>query len=269
MPVWLSLRVKPSSVKPRIGITSGTTSSAWSAGGASWQPYADAVARAGGDPVHLGPETFGREAGVLQELQGVLFSGGNDVDLAMFPNPPDSGGLTAEEMVRRYNLTPEPDRDRYELPLLQAVIERDLPLFGICRGCQVLNVGLGGRLILDIPSQVETSIRHPAYTDAGLPSSGHALEILEGTRFASVLDPKIYKVCNSRHHQAVDPIDSLPACVRVNALSPVDGVVEGIEVIGRRWIFGVQWHPEHARDHEIRALFAPLFDAFVEAALAS
>ena len=84
-----------------------------------------------------------------------------------------------------------------------------------------------------------------------------------------MLDPKIYKVCNSRHHQAVDPVNGLPACVRINAVSPVDGVVEGIEVSGRRWVFGVQWHPENARDDEVRALYAPLFDAFVEAARAS
>lgn len=257
-------------MKPRIGITSGTTSSAWAPGGSSWQPYADAVCRAGGEPVHLGPGTLGREAAVLLELHGVLFSGGNDIDLAMFPNPPDPEGATPEELVRRFNLTPEPDRDRYELPLLQAVLERDLPLLGICRGCQVLNVGLGGRLILDIPSQIETPIRHPSYADQpGSPSSGHALEILEGTQLAGVLDPRIYKVCNSRHHQAVDPVNGLPACVRINAVSPVDGVVEGIEVSGRRWVFGVQWHPEHARDDEVRALYAPLFDAFVEAARAS
>lgn len=219
--------------------------------------------------MHLDPAILGRETEVLRELQAVLFTGGKDIDLAMYPNPPESDGASPAELIRRYHLAPEADRDRYELPLLQAVLDRDLPLLGICRGCQVLNVGLGGRLILDIPSQVSTPIRHPAYTDAGLPSSGHALEILEGTQFAGVLDPKIYKVCNSRHHQAVDPDNSLPACVRINALSPVDRIVEGIEVSGRRWAFGVQWHPENARDDEVRALYAPLFDAFVEAARAS
>lgn len=240
----------------------------WTPGGDTWRPYAEAVALAGGEPVHLCPDHFGRERAVLLELEGVLFSGGNDVDLALFPNPPELE-MGREEAIRRFNLKPEPERDRYELPLFLEALARDLPILGICRGCQVMNVALGGRLILDIPTQVSTQIRHPAYAEGESPSSSHDLRIQAGTALAAILHPQEYTACNSRHHQAVDPADALPAWVRIAAYSPADGLVEAIEITGRRWAIGVQWHPEHPRDPEVRARYAPLFRAFVEACEAS
>ncbi len=240
----------------------------WAPKGETWRPYAEAIALAGGEPVHLGPDLLGRERAVLLELEGVLFSGGNDVDLDLYPNPPELG-MGREEAIRRFRLVPEPDRDRYELALLQEVLARDLPILGICRGCQVMNIGLGGRLILDIPTQVSTQIRHPAHAEGEAHSSSHDLHIQDATALAAVLSPQVYTVCNSRHHQAVDPVDSLPKCVRISAYSPVDGLVEAIEITGRRWAIGVQWHPEHPRDHEVRTRYAPLFRAFVEACMAS
>lgn len=250
--------------RPKIGITSGLTGPHWLPEGSSWRPYAAAIEAAGGDPVYLDPATRGREATVLGALQGLLLSGGNDIHLSQYPNPPEYPGEDHEMVMARHRMRPEPQRDEYELPLLQEALHQDLPLLGICRGCQVLNVGLGGRLILDIPQEVETRLRHTSHPSPDGDSSHHSLEVLPDTLLAGVLPPEVFRACNSRHHQAVKLDESFTA--RVSAMSPEDGVVEAIEVPGRRWVVGVQWHPEHGRDHHVRELYAPLFHAFVKAA---
>lgn len=251
-------------MKPRIGITSGLTGPHWAPEGAAWRAYAAAVERAGGEAVHLDPATRGREAAVLAELDGLLLSGGNDIHLAYFPNPPAYPREEWEAVMVRHRMLPEPERDGYELPLLQEALQRDLPLLGICRGCQVLNVGLGGRLILDIPLETGTPLSHATPPGSTGRSTCHALRVLPGTLLAEILHPGLFAVCNSRHHQAVRVDEAFAA--RVAAVSPEDGIVEAIDVPGRRWAVGVQWHPEYHGDPEIRELYAPLFRAFVTAA---
>jgi putative glutamine amidotransferase len=251
-------------MKPRIGITCGTGSPKWARGGDYWQPYADAVAAAGGEPVHLGPKCRGRERAVLGDLQGILFSGGKDVDLTMYPNPPDLEGESPEAVMARYRMQPEAKRDVFELPLLHEALSMDMPVLGICRGCQLLNVGLGGRLVLDVPMETESPIEHRAAPPPVGASRRHSLRIAPGTLLASILDPDTFIECNSRHHQAVRIDESLRA--RISALSPEDGVVEAIEVPGRRWALGVQWHPEYRTDPDIQERYRPLFEAFIGAA---
>jgi gamma-glutamyl-gamma-aminobutyrate hydrolase PuuD len=251
-------------MKPRIGITSGQRRPAWGPGGNSWQPYADAVERAGGEAVHLSPATLGREAEVLAGLEGILLPGGMDIDLAMYPNPPELHGENPAAVMARHHMRPEPDRDAYELPLLAEALARDLPLLGICRGVQVLNVGLGGRLILDIPTEVRTQLQHQSHPEPGALPGWHTLSIQPGTLLADLFHPGTHRECNSRHHQAVRVDEAFTA--RVAAVSPEDGVVEAIEVPGRRWALGVQWHPEHRTDPGIREHYEPLFVAFVQAA---
>jgi gamma-glutamyl-gamma-aminobutyrate hydrolase PuuD len=264
-------QAEETSVRPRIGITSGLGSDSWRAHGVSWRPYADAVERAGGVPVRLDARTLGREGAVLAELQGVLFTGGKDIDLAMYPNPPDLRGENPAIVMERCRMRPEPDRDAYEIPLLREAVERDLPVLGVCRGCQVLNVALGGRLVLDIEIELHTPvhphIHTPTHTSRPAPdgaSSHHRLQVDPGSFLATILHPERYTACNSRHHQAVRVDDALP--VRVAAVSPEDGVVEAVEVPGRRWAVGVQWHPEHPGDPQVPERYEPLFRAFIEAA---
>jgi gamma-glutamyl-gamma-aminobutyrate hydrolase PuuD len=249
--------------RPRIGITSGLGRAEWLADGESWRSYALAIELAGGEAIHLDAATIGREGEVIGSLDGLVFSGGQDVDLDLYPNPPDLGGRPAAEVMAQFRMKPEPDRDRYELPLLEAALQRDTPLLGICRGCQVLNVALGGRLILDIELEVETRLQHRFHLTPEPNQSRHAVRILPGTHLAGILDPEQFSVCNTYHHQAVRMDESFSA--RLAAISPEDGVVEAIEVPGRRWMIGVQWHPEHRRDDEFREMYAPLFRAFIEA----
>jgi gamma-glutamyl-gamma-aminobutyrate hydrolase PuuD len=250
-------------MRPRIGITSEVGGDHGRIDGTHWGPYADAVRRAGGVPVHLDRSTIGREREVLDGLQGLLFSGGRDVDLRMYPNPPEFPDEDPEAVMRRFRMRPERERDAYELPLLAEALERDLPFFGICRGCQVLNVALGGRLILDIPTETGTPLVHSSMPPPSGDSSRHRLEVSDGTVLSAILGPGNGHVCNSRHHQAVRVDSSFTAVV--SAVSPEDGLVEAIELPGANWVVGVQWHPEHPKDPDIQERFAPLFRAFVEA----
>jgi gamma-glutamyl-gamma-aminobutyrate hydrolase PuuD len=236
----------------------------WHPGGTSWTAYADAIERAGGEPVHLDAGTLGREGEVLDGLKGLVFSGGKDVDLRHYPNPPDLQGADPAAVMERYLMRPEPERDAYELALLKEGLARDLPILGICRGCQVLNVAVGGRLILDISLETGTPVGHNSHPPPDGASGRHGLRIMPGSLLAEILDPELFRECNSRHHQGVREEPEMP--VRVAAVSPEDGLVEAIEVPEKRWAIGVQWHPEHADDHDVREKYAPLFRAFVLAA---
>lgn len=250
--------------QPRIGITSGLDNVEWLPEGASWLSYARAVEAAGGKPVHLDASTRGFEGAVLEELDAVVFTGGKDIHLDHYLNPPDTAGEPVDDFMTRFRMRPEPGRDAYEIPLLREALDRDLPVLGICRGCQVLNVALGGRLILDIEIETSTRLTHTSQPAPDGPSSIHGLAVKEGTLLASILPPHQVSHCNSRHHQAVKVDETFSA--RISAVSPEDGLVEAIEVPGRRWAVGVQWHPEHPDDHEVRRQYAALFAAFVRAA---
>jgi putative glutamine amidotransferase len=235
----------------------------WLPGGIAYEPYAAAVRAAGGEPVRLDSTSVGRARELIRELDGVLFSGGWDIDLRLYPRAPVLNGASPGEWMARRHMRIEPARDLFELPLLQAAVEADRPVLGICRGCQVLHVALGGRLVLDIASETGSPVRHPAFPEPERLSSSHPLSIVEGSRLAALLSPDAHRVTNSRHHQAVLPEDETPT--RVVARCPTDDVVEAIEVPGRRFALGVQWHPEHPKDPEIRAAHQPLFAPLVKA----
>lgn len=248
--------------RPRIGITSGTRSADWRPGGAAWEPYAAAVRAAGGEAVHLDPAVLAQPDLGLAALDGLLLTGGNDVDLRLYPRPPDLEGRDPEAVMRQFAMTREPERDRYELALVQAALARDLPVLGICRGCQVLYVALGGRLILDIAQEVATPVTHSsAGRPPRSPSASHAVALEPGSVLATIL-PNLDRV-NSRHHQAVRAEREVRA--RIAARCPDDGIVEAIEVPGQRWAIGVQWHPERTHDPEVHTRCRPLFAAFVAA----
>jgi putative glutamine amidotransferase len=220
--------------------------------GVAW-PKADYVAsleQAGAEVRELRP---GRDdvSTTLRGCDGVLLTGGADVD------PGEYG-----DADRHPTLELDPIRDRYELEIARTALDRDMPLFAICRGAQVLNVAAGGTLVQDIPSQQPTDLTHSltvpkdslAHDIAVAPAS--CLSVLMAPR----LDRKGHMAVNSRHHQSVR--DVAPGFV-VSAAAP-DGVVEAIEKPGARFCLGVQWHPENFwRSGEFRSLF----DALVSEAL--
>ncbi len=258
------IKCRDMGLRPRIGITSGMHGESWGPDGYKWLSYAQAIREAGGTPVHLGADTEGIPRAVIARLDGILFSGGNDVDLRFYPNPPELHGEEAVSRMQRFHMVPEPERDCWELPLMQAAMASQIPVLGICRGCQLMHVARGGRLVLDIPSEVATPINHGVHPEEHS-SAIHALTIHADTLLAEILPHETVGVCNSRHHQSVQPDDLRSA--RVAASSPEDGIIEAIELPEHPWAVGVQWHPEYQPDAEVRAAHFPLFHALMRAAL--
>jgi putative glutamine amidotransferase len=210
--------------------------------------YVASVAQAGGDPLVL--ETSDDPAAALDRIDGLLLTGGADVDPALYGDAPHpTTDIDAE-------------RDRLEVPLSQGALVRDLPVLAICRGVQVLNVAAGGSLIQDIPSDIDTTLDHTVNEPKS--AIAHPVQVTPGSRLAAALATDAHVTScgvNSRHHQAVRTV--APSFV-VSAVSP-DGIVEAIERPASTFCLGVQWHPENFhRTGE----FAPLFDAFVRAARA-
>jgi putative glutamine amidotransferase len=231
-------------MRPVVGITLGD-------GGrrgfhAMREDYVRSVELGGGVPVVLPPVRAEDAAALLDRVDGVLLSGGIDVDPVLFGQAPHPN---LGEVNRR--------RDDFELALTREALRRDLPILAICRGHQVLNVATGGTLIQDIPSIVKGGVAH----DARGPRwrRVHRVELGTPSRLREVLGQDMISV-NSFHHQAVDRVgDGLV----VSARSPEDGVVEGLEMPTRRFVVAVQWHPESFWGRPDS--FQPLFDAHVEA----
>jgi putative glutamine amidotransferase len=223
-------------MKPTIGITPCSRV----------DDYVESVKRAGGEPLVLNPQEDAARA--LDRIDALLLTGGLDVDPALYGEAPHP---TTEV---------DPARDNFEIPLSRAAVARDLPVFAICRGVQVLNVAAGGTLVQDIPSAVTTGLSH----SIDLPKNhiAHPVRVTPGSRLAASLGPAApLDTCavNSRHHQAVGRV--APQFV-VSAVS-ADGVVEAIERPASTFCVGVQWHPENFwRTGE----FAGLFGDFVAAA---
>jgi len=210
--------------------------------------YLSSLKRAGATPRELDP---GRDRlpDVLDGCDGVLLTGGADID-------PKYYGVADRHPATK----PDPLRDEYELALARAALARDLPLFAICRGVQLLNVAAGGTLVQDIPTERPSTTVHRLREPPT--STPHTVEVVEHSALAALVGPasRSHAVpVNSRHHQCIDRV----APTFVVAASAPDGVVEAIERPGARFCLGVQWHPENFwRTGE----FHPLFEAFVAAA---
>jgi putative glutamine amidotransferase len=189
-------------------------------------------------------------AQVVAEVDGIVLTGGADVDPSLYGEPPHPSTVGAE-----------PGRDPFEIGLARRALEGDVPLLAICRGAQVLNVAAGGTLVQDIPSELPSALGHSVAEPADQPC--HEISIRTGSRLSQVLGrhagPLGTCPVNSRHHQAIGRAGEGLA---VSAEAP-DGVVEGIEKPDARFCIGVQWHPENFWR---TGQFSPLFDALVSAA---
>jgi len=209
--------------------------------------YLSSIERAGGQARIVEP---GRDAvaSVLAECDGILLTGGADVDPAHYGDED-----------RHHTLSLEPERDTYELDLARGAMAADTPLLAICRGVQVLNVAAGGTLYQDLPSQTPSATNHRVTHSTS--HIAHPVVVTTGSRLeglVSVSDTNEMPV-NSRHHQAIRSV--APGFV-VSAVAP-DGVIEGIEREGATFCIGVQWHPEN---FWVSGEFHSLFHGFVEAA---
>lgn len=176
---------------------------------------------------------------------GLLITGGHDVDPAVYGQPvlPVCGDLC-------------PTRDRMEAYLLDKALQKDIPVLGICRGIQIMNSCLGGTLYQDLPTQHPSGVNHHMAAPYDRPE--HPVTVLPGTLLHGILGKTEYGV-NSCHHQGVD--QAAPG-VLISALAD-DGLTEAIELPGKKFVLGVQWHPEfsYRKDPDAMKIIA----AFVKA----
>ena len=185
-------------------------------------------------------------------IDGLLLSGGEDIAPARYGEVPHPSVVDVD-----------PGRDEFEIALVGEARRRNVPIFAICRGIQVLNVACGGTLVQDISSEVAGALEHRWTVPPHKPYDlAHEVWIDKDTLLARLLRERLSDTdaceANSRHHQAVK---KLAEGFRVSATAP-DGVIEAIEDPSARFCLGVQWHPENFwRTGEFR----PLFEGFLEA----
>jgi len=207
--------------------------------------YFEAVTRAGGIAVLLPPQPVDAEVAdrVLDSLDGLIITGGKDVDPARYGQQPHA----TTDVPRR-------DRDAWEDALLTAAITRGLPFLGICRGMQVLNVSLGGTLHQHLPDVIGSTRYNAGYGKF----SENTVEVHAGTHVGALLDDAAALAVHSYHHQAIDEVgDGLAVSARSD-----DGTIQAVEVEGMPFGVAVQWHPEQNPD-DLR-LFAGLVEAAKE-----
>ena len=208
-------------------------------------PYVRALARAGAVPIVLPPLAVDIVPSLLQTLSAVCLSGGPDLDPSAYDADP------APELGPI-----EPHLDQFELEVARAADAAGLPILGICRGAQTLNVARGGSLHQHLPAVTDRSVDHRQTAPGWVET--HPVRVEPGSRLSSVLHTDELRV-NSFHHQAVERLGSDLVAV---AWAP-DGTVEGIEDPGERFVLGVQWHAETLDRGPVHPR---LFEALVAAA---
>jgi putative glutamine amidotransferase len=230
-------------VRPVIGITTYAEEATW--GGwtepAAFIPlaYVRAVERAGGRPLLVPPSEDGMEE-TLEALDGIIFSGGGDLD-------PETYGAEAHPETHEVS----PERDSAELALLQAALARDMPVLAVCRGSQVLNVSRGGDLVQHLPEIVG----HDRHRHEEPIMADHDVTVDTDSRLGAILGETA--PVKSSHHQG---FGRLGEGLRESAWAE-DGTVEAVEDPSHRFALGVLWHPEEGEDYT-------LFKALVEEAAA-
>lgn len=219
--------------RPRIGICTNLETASW---GVWEQPtallpysYITAIQRAGGLALMIppDPEVVDRPDEVLELLDGLILAGGADIDPAAYgaERAPETRGTV-------------PERDAPELALARRAIELDLPVLGICRGMQLMNVACGGTLHQHLPHLL--GHEHHRRTPGSFDGSDHPVELEPGSLAARAAGEEHHRTL-SHHHQA---IDALGTGLRITGHSTLDELPEAIEAPDRRFVLGVQWHPE-------------------------
>ncbi|WP_103104320.1 gamma-glutamyl-gamma-aminobutyrate hydrolase family protein [Brevibacillus reuszeri] len=234
-------------MRPIIGVT--TFLSEQSKYSTVSRNYIDSIYAAGGLPVNI--PIISNESNYddyIQMLDGLLFTGGNDIAPYYF----------GENPVRELN-SMSSIRDEYEFSLFKAAYEKNMPIFGICRGIQLINVAMDGSLYQDIYSQCPGTLGHsPEHTASD--EFYHAVQIKVDTQLYEIFgEERIFT--NSFHHQSVKKLGNNLIATAYSE----DGIVEAIESTEDRFLLGVQWHPECMTKRH--PMFLKLFRAFVEASV--
>jgi len=214
----------------------------------TFEEYSKAIRHCGGAPVLI-PIAQNRETlqTILDRIAGLLLSGGPDIDPKFYHEQPlpELGEV-------------DDDLDRMELGIAKMAFEANLPILAICRGVQVLNVSRGGTLYQDIPTQVRDSINHLQNVDKTIQT--HTIRIEAKTLLHRLLRKREIWV-NGKHHQAIKAL----APDFVVGARATDGVIEAIEHPSKRFVLGVQWHPEGTWEKDLYS--QKLFRAFVKATI--
>jgi putative glutamine amidotransferase len=230
--------------RPVIGICTALERASWSV----WDQeavllprhYVDAVQRAGGLALLLAPdaETAADPEQLLELIDGLMLAGGADIDPGSYGQErhPETDGTV-------------PERDAFEIALARAAIERDLPVLGICRGMQLINVACGGTLLQHLPERVG---HHDHRRVVGsFDGADHDVALNDGSLAASAAG-EVAHATKSHHHQGVD---RLGEGLIVSGSSALDDLPEAIELPDRRFVLGVQWHPEADAQSNVVAAF--------------
>jgi len=225
-------------MRPIIGITTYVDQATWGV----WRDlpttlvphdYTEAVIQAGGRPVLIPPH---EDTDVLRVLDGLVLTGGPDLGPELYGAEPEPMTVT------------RPERDSAEMPLVHRALELDLPVLGVCRGMQLLAVAAGGSLHQHLPDVLGHEKHRPAPAVYG----EHDASFVPGSRIAGLMGDDLAIRCF--HHQGVTDAGKLTVTGRAE-----DGLIEAVEDPSRRFVLGVQWHPEVIRDER-------LFGALVGAA---
>jgi putative glutamine amidotransferase len=228
--------------RPVIGITSYATQAKWGpwdlpAALLPWS-YCDALESVGARPVVLPPSLFGITE-TLDAIDGLILSGGNDIDPGAYGAEPHPETTATQ-----------PLRDEAEIALAREAIARDMPVLGVCRGMQIINLAYGGSLEQHLPDRLGSERHRETWGTF----SEHAVDVRDGSRLRDILGPN--PVVKSSHHQAPDRIGN--GLELVGTAEP-DGTWEAIEDPTKAFAIGLLWHPEEADDMSI-------FEALVAAA---
>ena len=210
-------------------------------------PYIQAIEQSGGVPILL-PYTENEQvlSKYIQMCNGFFFTGGKDIEPIRY----------GEEQSKDCGIV-QKHRDALEFALFERAFATQKAILGVCRGCQVINVALGGTLYQDIPSQYKTTIAHRQTQEKHLPS--HSVSVVVDTPLYALINDETRMQANSFHHQA---IKTLGKGLKSMAYAD-DGIIEGIYHTEHRYLRGYQWHPERLYDSDKNNRL--LFDDFIKA----